>query len=124
MSGAVIFIQKDFQISDVKLEILVGIISLYAIIGTAAAGRISDWIGRRYTMGLAAAFFFVGAILMGLSTNYSFLMFGRFFAGIGIGFASLIAPVYTTEISPAASRGCFTSFPEVTSLYIHFTSLF
>ncbi|KAL0561261.1 hypothetical protein IC582_001683 [Cucumis melo] len=113
MSGAVIFIQKDFKISDVKLEILVGIISLYAILGTAAAGRTSDWIGRRYTMGLAAAFFFVGAILMGLSTNYSFLMFGRFFAGIGIGFASLIAPVYTTEISPAASRGCFTSFPEI-----------
>ncbi|CAK9315862.1 unnamed protein product [Citrullus colocynthis] len=113
MSGAVIFIQKDFGISDVKVEILVGIISLYSIIGAVAAGRTSDWIGRRYTMGLAAVFFFFGAVLMGLATNYSFLMFGRFFAGVGIGFAGLISSVYTAEISPAASRGCFTSFPEV-----------
>ncbi|XP_038888619.1 polyol transporter 5-like [Benincasa hispida] len=113
MSGAAIFIQKDFRISDVEVEILVGIISLYSIIGSVAAGRTSDWIGRRYTMGLAAAFFFVGAVLMGLATNYAFLMFGRFFAGVGTGFAGLIAPVYTAEISPAASRGCFTSFPEI-----------
>ncbi|XP_022136327.1 polyol transporter 5-like [Momordica charantia] len=113
MSGAVIFIKQDFGISDVKVEILVGIISLYSIIGAAAAGRTSDWIGRRYTMALAAAFFFVGAVLMGLATNYSFLMFGRFVAGIGIGYGGLIASVYTAEISPASSRGCLTSFPEV-----------
>ncbi|CAK9315863.1 unnamed protein product [Citrullus colocynthis] len=113
MSGAVIFIQKDFGISDVKVEILVGIVSLYAIIGSIAAGQTSDWVGRRYTMGLAAAFFLVGAVLMGLATNYAFLMCGRFFAGVGIGFAGLIASVYTAEISPTASRGCFTSFPEI-----------
>ncbi|XP_038888508.1 polyol transporter 5-like isoform X2 [Benincasa hispida] len=117
MSGAVIFIQKDFGISDVKVEILLGIISLYSMVGAVVAGRTSDWIGRRYTMGLAAAFFFLGAVLMGLATDYSFLMFGRFFAGVGIGFAGLIASIYTAEISPAASRGCFTSFPE---LFINF----
>ncbi|TYK13449.1 polyol transporter 5-like [Cucumis melo var. makuwa] len=116
MSGAAIFIQEDFRISDLEVEILVGIISLYSILGSVAAGRTSDWIGRRYTMGIAAAFFLVGALLMGLATNYAFLMFGRFFAGVGTGFAGLIAPVYTAEISPAASRGCFTTFPEVPSL--------
>ncbi|XP_023530150.1 polyol transporter 5-like [Cucurbita pepo subsp. pepo] len=113
MSGAVIFIKKDFGISDVKVEILVGIISLYSIFGAAAAGRISDLIGRRYTMALAAGFFFFGAVLMGFATNYSFLMFGRFVAGVGTGFAGLIASVYTAEISPASTRGCLTSFPEV-----------
>ncbi|KAL0561268.1 hypothetical protein IC582_001690 [Cucumis melo] len=113
MSGAAIFIQEDFRISDLEVEILVGIISLYSILGSVAAGRTSDWIGRRYTMGIAAAFFLVGAVLMGLATNYAFLMFGRFFAGVGTGFAGLIAPVYTAEISPAASRGCFTTFPEI-----------
>ena len=116
MSGAAIFIQEDFKISDLQVEILVGIISLYSILGSIAAGRTSDWIGRRYTMGIAAAFFLVGAVLMGLATNYAFLMFGRFFAGVGTGFAGLIAPVYTAEISPASSRGCYTTFPEVPSL--------
>lgn len=115
MSGAVIYIQQDFNISDVQVEILVGIISLYAIIGAAAAGIISDWIGRRYTIVLCAALFFVGAILMGFATNYAFLMSGRFVAGVAVGSAALIASVYTAEVAPTSSRGCLSTFPEVCS---------
>ncbi|XP_023007056.1 polyol transporter 5-like [Cucurbita maxima] len=113
MSGAAIFIKDDFQLSDIKIEILVGILNLYSLIGSAAAGRTSDWIGRRYTMVVAAVIFFAGALLMGFATNYSFLMFGRFVAGVGVGYALMIAPVYTAEVSPASSRGFLTSFPEV-----------
>ncbi|OVA04526.1 Sugar/inositol transporter [Macleaya cordata] len=113
MSGAVIFIQDDLKISDVQVEILVGILNLYSLIGSAAAGRTSDWIGRRYTIVLAAVIFFVGALMMGLAPNYAFLMVGRFVAGIGVGYALMIAPVYTAEVSPASSRGFLTSFPEV-----------
>ncbi|KAK9165569.1 hypothetical protein Scep_000760 [Stephania cephalantha] len=113
MSGAVIFIQPDLKISDVQVEILMGIINLYSLFGSAAAGRTSDWIGRRYTIVLAAAIFFIGALLMGLAPNYAVLMFGRFVAGVGIGYALMIAPVYTAEVSPASSRGFLTSFPEV-----------
>ncbi|XVE66668.1 hypothetical protein DITRI_Ditri08aG0096800 [Diplodiscus trichospermus] len=113
MSGAIIFIKEDLKISDVEVEILVGILNLYCLVGSCAAGRTSDWIGRRYTIVLANAIFFVGSLLMGFSTNYAFLMFSRFVAGIGVGFACMIAPVYTAEISPASSRGFLTSFPEV-----------
>ncbi|KAK7257928.1 hypothetical protein RIF29_32260 [Crotalaria pallida] len=113
MSGAAIYIQRDLKVSDVQIEILLGIINLYSLIGSGLAGRTSDWIGRRYTIVLAGAIFFAGAILMGFSPNYSFLMFGRFVAGIGIGYALMIAPVYTAEVSPASSRGFLTSFPEV-----------
>ncbi|KAG4979469.1 hypothetical protein JHK85_033427 [Glycine max] len=113
MSGAALYIQRDLKVSDVQIEILNGIINLYSPVGSFIAGRTSDWIGRRYTIVLAGAIFFVGAILMGFSPNYAFLMFGRFFAGVGIGFAFLIAPVYTSEISPSSSRGFLTSLPEV-----------
>ncbi|XP_059653834.1 polyol transporter 5-like [Cornus florida] len=113
MSGATIYIKKDLKISDTQVEILVGILNLYSLLGSAAAGRTSDWIGRRYTIVVAAAIFFVGALLMGFAPNYAFLMFGRFVAGLGVGYAILIAPVYTAEISPAASRGFLASFPEV-----------
>ncbi|PSS26057.1 Polyol transporter like [Actinidia chinensis var. chinensis] len=113
MSGAGLYIQEDLKISDVQLEIIMGIINLYSLLGSAAAGRTSDWVGRRYTIVFAAVIFFVGAILMGFATNYAFLMVGRFVAGIGVGYALLIAPVYTAELSPASSRGFLTSFPEV-----------
>ncbi|CAN1297097.1 Putative polyol transporter 1 [Linum perenne] len=103
MSGAVIYIKEQFRISDVKVEILVGLLNI----------RVSDKIGRRKTIVVAAAIFFLGSILMGFATNYAFLMVGRFVAGIGVGFACMIAPVYTAELAPAASRGFLTSFPEV-----------
>jgi sugar porter (SP) family MFS transporter len=113
MSGAVIYIQKDLKINDTQVEILIGILNLYSLIGSFAAGRTSDWIGRRYTIVLAGAIFFAGALLMGFATDYTFLMCGRFVAGIGVGYALMIAPVYTAEVSPASSRGFLTSFPEV-----------
>ncbi|GLU08989.1 hypothetical protein SLE2022_258700 [Rubroshorea leprosula] len=113
MSGAAIYIQKDLKISDVQVEILIGTFSLYSLIGSAAAGRTSDWLGRRYTIVVAGSIFFIGALLMAFATNYAFLMVGRFVAGIGVGYALMIAPVYTAEISPASTRGFLTSFPEV-----------
>ncbi|KAH6830632.1 polyol/monosaccharide transporter 5 [Perilla frutescens var. hirtella] len=113
MSGAILYIQKDLKISDVQTEVIMGILNVYSLLGSAAAGRTSDWLGRRYTIVFAGAIFFVGALLMGFATDYSFLMVGRFVAGVGVGYALMIAPVYTAEVSPAASRGFLTSFPEV-----------
>ncbi|CAI8616975.1 unnamed protein product [Vicia faba] len=113
MSGAAIYIKRDLKVSDTQIEVMMGIINIYSLIGSCLAGRTSDWIGRRYTIVFAGAIFFVGALLMGFSPNYAFLMFGRFIAGIGIGYALMIAPVYTAEVSPASSRGFLTSFPEV-----------
>ncbi|CAA6657570.1 unnamed protein product [Spirodela intermedia] len=113
MSGAVIFIKDDLKISDTQIEVLVGILNLYSLVGSAVAGKTSDWIGRRLTIVFAAVIFFVGALLMGFATNYAFLMVGRFVAGIGVGYALMIAPVYTAEVSPASSRGFLTSFTEL-----------
>lgn len=113
MSGAILYIKRDLRISDGQKEVIMGILSVYSLLGSAAAGRTSDWIGRRYTIAFAGAIFFAGALLMGFATNYAFLMVGRFVAGVGVGYALMIAPVYTAEVSPAASRGFLTSFPEV-----------
>ncbi|PPS19128.1 hypothetical protein GOBAR_AA01438 [Gossypium barbadense] len=110
---AIIFIKKDLKINDVQIEILVGVLNLYCLVGSIVAGNIADWIGRRYTIVLANVIIFVGSLFMGFSVNYAFLMVGRFIAGIGVGFAIMGAVLYNAEISPASSRGFLTSFPEV-----------
>ncbi|CAD6223350.1 unnamed protein product [Miscanthus lutarioriparius] len=92
--------------------ILASMASIILGYGAFAAGRTSDWIGRRFTVVFAAAIFFVGALLMGFAVSYAMLMAGRFVAGVGVGYAIMIAPVYAAEISPAASRGLLTSFPD------------
>ncbi|KAL5701296.1 Polyol transporter 5 [Ranunculus cassubicifolius] len=113
MSGAAIFIQKDLKINDVQLEVLVGTINLFSLVGAALAGRTSDWIGRKRTIILACTIFFISALLMGFAPNYALLMVGRFVAGVGVGVGLMVAPVYTTELSPTAARGFLTSFPEI-----------
>lgn len=113
MSGAMIFMQHDLNLTEVQIEILAGILNIYSLVGAAAAGKTSDLIGRRFTIVFAATLFFTGAFFMAFATNYPFIMFGRFVAGIAVGYAMMIGPVYTAEIAPASSRGFLTSFTEV-----------
>ncbi|KAB2043362.1 hypothetical protein ES319_D01G011200v1 [Gossypium barbadense] len=102
MSGAIMFIKKDLKINDVQVEILVGVLNLYCLVGSIVAGKIADWIGRRYTIAMANVIIFAGSLFMGFSVNYAFLMVSRFVAGIGVGFALMRAVLYTAEISPAS----------------------
>ncbi|CAL4943634.1 unnamed protein product [Urochloa decumbens] len=113
LSGAALYIKKDLKITDVQLEVLMGAINLYSLIGSFAAGRTSDWIGRRYTVVLTAAIFLAGALLMGFAVGYGMLMAGQFVAGVAVGYAIVIPPVYAAEISPASARGFLSSIPEV-----------
>jgi len=113
MSGAMIFIKDDIGISDTQQEVIAGILNLCALVGSLVAGRTSDYIGRRYTILLASLLFMVGAVLMGYGPNYAILMLGRCVGGVGVGFALMITPVYSAEISSASSRGFLTSLPEL-----------
>ncbi|KAB2600612.1 polyol transporter 5-like [Pyrus ussuriensis x Pyrus communis] len=103
MSGAVLYIKENLKITSTQVEILVGTLNVFSLVGSLASGKTSDYIGRR-------------ALLMGLAPSYLFLMAGRVVAGIGVGYALMIAPVYTAELSPAMSRGFLTSLPEVLML--------
>lgn len=113
MSGALIFIREDLKINDTQIEVLAGILNLCALVGSLTAGKTSDVIGRRYTIALSAVIFLVGSVLMGYGPNYAVLMVGRCIAGVGVGFALMIAPVYSAEISSASHRGFLTSLPEL-----------
>uniref|UniRef100_A0A0C9S5Z2 TSA: Wollemia nobilis Ref_Wollemi_Transcript_16013_1921 transcribed RNA sequence n=1 Tax=Wollemia nobilis TaxID=56998 RepID=A0A0C9S5Z2_9CONI len=113
MSGAVLFIRKDLHVNDLQVEILLGSLNLICLLGAGLAGRTSDALGRRWTMALAALIFLVGAIVMALAPSFAWLMVGRLVAGMGVGYALVIAPVYTAEVAPASSRGTLTCFPEI-----------
>ncbi|XP_027062461.1 probable polyol transporter 4 isoform X2 [Coffea arabica] len=104
MSGAILFIKEDLKTTEVQEEIFLGILSIISILGILAGGRISDAIGRKPAMGLAAFVFQAGAVIMTVSPTFEVLMIGRILAGIGIGFGVMIAPVYIAEISPAFAR--------------------
>ncbi|CAL4906369.1 unnamed protein product [Urochloa decumbens] len=113
MSGAQIFMAEDLGITDAQFEVLSGVINIYSLVGALLAGWTSDRLGRRLTIVLANAFFLAGPLAMALAGGYTTLMVGRFVAGVGNGYALVIAPVYAAEIAPASSRGLLTSLPEI-----------
>ena len=113
MSGALLFVSQELKLGLVQQEVIVGSLNLISFVGGAMAGRLSDIIGRRLTMAVAAAIFFVGAAIMAGANSFAILLLGRLIEGIGVGFAMMIAPVYSAELAPARIRGTLVSLTEV-----------
>ena len=96
---------------------LLGFAVAGALLGSAVgawfAGPLADRYGRIAVMEIAAAIFFVSSIGTGLAWNIEALSIFRFFGGTAIGAASVIAPAYIAEVSPAAYRGRFGSLQQL-----------
>jgi SP family xylose:H+ symportor-like MFS transporter len=105
ISGALPFLRKAFAL-DVWWEgFLTGSLALGCIVGCLLAGKLADRYGRRPGLMLAAAVFAVSSIGMAMSWGLSVFVMMRFAAGIGVGMASMLSPLYIAEVSPAAVRG-------------------
>lgn len=80
-----------------------------AIVGAAVGGWINDKYGRKLSIMVADFLFFVGAIIMALSPAPWMIISGRVFVGLGVGMASMTAPLYISEASPHRIRGALVS---------------
>ena len=109
ISGAILFINKDFGLSTHLQEFTISVVLIGCIAGSAIAGTIADAIGRRLTLFAAGVIFLIGALLSAFTPDETILLVGRFIVGIGIGFSSVVAPLYISEVAPAAVRGALVS---------------
>lgn len=64
------------------------------------AGPIADRFGRKIVIMIADAMFTIGALIMGVAPTINILIVGRLVVGLGIGIASMIVPIYISEVSP------------------------
>ncbi|KAJ4976731.1 hypothetical protein NE237_001837 [Protea cynaroides] len=102
MSGAALFIKDDLHINNTQVEILAGTLSFYSTFGSAAVGRTSDWLRRRYTIVITAVIFFIGALIMDFTINYTFLI--CFVAGSTLAMLSDCFCLYGRGITRLVSR--------------------
>src|SRR5580693_4429943 len=105
IAAAVIFVKRTFALSTIMEELVVSIVLIGAMAGGLVGGAVADKIGRRATLVWAGAIFIVGSVLAPLSPNVATLIIARAIIGIGIGFTSVTAPVYVSELAPPQSRG-------------------
>ncbi len=109
ISGAILFIAKDFSLGRTLTEFTVSVVLAGCIGGSICAGYLADRIGRRASLLLAGAIFGAGAVGSALAPGIDSLLISRFVIGIGIGITSVVAPLYISEVSPAQIRGGLVS---------------
>jgi SP family sugar:H+ symporter-like MFS transporter len=102
-----------FDLSSLGTGLNVGAILIGCAIGAFIAGRLADRIGRRAVMMIAAALFIVSALAAGAASTSVIFILARIVGGLGVGAASVLAPVYISEVVPAEIRGRLSSVQQV-----------
>lgn len=109
ISGTTADVTSQFGLSEMSKGWYVGCALVGSIIGVACAGMLSDYLGRKKTMLIAAVLFSVSAIGCCLCAGFNDLVLYRIIGGVGIGIVSIVSPIYISEISPAKIRGTMVS---------------
>lgn len=113
ISGAILFIKKDFALSAFQIEMVVSAVLLGALIGSGLSGRVTDRFGRRKVLIFTAITFIIGSLASALAPNVDFLILGRTILGVAIGVGSFTAPLYLAEIAPQRIRGMLVSLNQL-----------
>jgi len=105
ISGAILFIKKQFSLSSTMEEIVVSSVLVGAMAGAALGGALTGRFGRRKLIILAGIIFTASALGTALAPTIPWLISAMIVSGIAIGIASFISPMYIAEVVPAKVRG-------------------
>lgn len=105
ISGVLPFVEKQFHLSPLQEGWFVSSALVGCIVGVAFSGDLSDRLGRKKLLFISAVLFLFSAVGCATVADLNWLIASRLMGGIGVGIASIVVPLYLSEISPAAIRG-------------------
>src|SRR5512140_3830573 len=105
ISGTTEALRQVYELNDNLLGFTVSSALFGTMFGSLLVGRPADWWGRRPVLALLAVLFVVAALGCALAWNWYALLFFRWLGGVAVGGASVVCPMYITEIAPARNRG-------------------
>ena len=109
ISGALLFINQTWDLSDYLQGFLVSSVLIGAVIGAATNGILADIFGRKKIIIATAIIFIVGSILCALAPNIYVLILSRILVGLAVGIVNFIVPLYLSEVAPKQLRGTLVS---------------
>ncbi len=114
INGAQFYLSKYFELDPFMKGWVVASALLGCLIGALAAGPLSQRFGRKNSLILSAILFSLSAYGSGLPEwmpqSVSWLVAFRIIGGLGIGIASMNAPMYIAEIAPPKKRGYLVTY--------------
>ncbi|TXS95857.1 sugar porter family MFS transporter [Parahaliea maris] len=114
INGSQYYLSQYFQLTPASKGWVVGSALLGCLVGSALAGKLSAAVGRKHSLIISALLFIVSAWGSGLPgvlpESVTVLVMFRVIGGLGIGIASINAPMYIAEVAPASKRGRLVSF--------------
>ena len=113
ISGAIGFLTKRFELDPTGMGWAASCALVGCIVGVLVAGEVSDRLGRKRALILAATLFFISAVGTALPRTLSQFVIFRIVGGVGVGIASMTSPMYIAEISPARIRGRMVSLNQL-----------
>ncbi|MDT7611613.1 MAG: hypothetical protein QOG96_6116 [Pseudonocardiales bacterium] len=113
ISGAMLYIKNDIQLSPIVQGMVVSGLLAGAMLGAGLAGKLADSLGRRRLILGAGAVFTLGTLGAALSGTAALLVGFRFVMGVGVGIASVVVPMYLSELAPKEIRGKLTSLMQL-----------
>ncbi|HEU0066500.1 MAG TPA: sugar porter family MFS transporter [Sphingomonas sp.] len=113
INGTQAGLEKAFDLSSLGTGLTVGAILIGSSVGAFMAGRLADRLGRRAVMIVAALLFIISALGAGAAPSAEIFVLSRIIGGLGIGAASVLAPVYISEVVPANVRGRLSSVQQI-----------
>ena len=114
ISGTIPFIQDFFELSETLKGWVVSSALLGCIIGASYAGKLGDCYGRKKVLLATSILFGISAIGSGFSNSIALFVLYRILGGLAVGGASVLAPMYIAEVSPAHLRGRMVSINQLT----------
>ncbi len=105
ISGAEKDFQALWQLDSFTHGLAMSMALWGTVIGAIFGGIPTAKFGRKKTLVTIGFLYFISAVLSGIAPNVSFFMFARLIGGLGVGAATVAAPMFISEISPAQSRG-------------------
>ena len=109
VAGATRYLKDQFALTSIQEGWAVSVVLIGCMFGAGISGTISDRIGRKRFMLVSAVLFLVSAVGCALPRTIAEFVVFRFIGGLGIGSASILAPLYISEIAPARIRGALVS---------------
>jgi len=113
ISGVNRFIELEFNLSKIELGWAVASLTLTATLAMLVAGPLSDKIGRKRVLSIAAILYTISAIGSALAPSFVFLVIARMIGGLGVGASLIIAPMYIAEMAPPKIRGSLVSINQL-----------